>query len=93
MLGRGAGMFVIMALQRADANYITGRDNMGNALSLGTISKEAVRMLFPDDTDLIQPKDRGHGYLRTDGKSLQEIVVPRIRDIGKLKKQIRAKLQ
>lgn len=93
MLGRGARMFVIMVLQRADANYITGRDNFGNALGLGRLSNESVRMLFPDDTDLIQPKGRGHGYLRTEGKSLQEIVVPRIRDIGKLKKQIRAKLQ
>lgn len=95
MLGRGAGagMFVIMALQRADANYITGRDNFGNALGLGRQSNEAIRMLFQDEADQIQPKGRGHGYLRTDGKPLREIVVPRIRDMNKLKEQIRAKLQ
>lgn len=93
MLGRGAGIFVIMALQRADANYITGRDNFGNALSLGKVSNESVRMLFPDDAGQIQPKGRGRGYLRTDGKPLREIVVPKIRDMKKLKEQIRAKLQ
>ena len=80
MLGRGAGVFVIMALQRADANYIVGRDNFGNALGLGRLSAESTRMLFPDDTAIIQPKGRGHGYLRTDGKPLREIVVPRLRN-------------
>lgn len=93
MLGRGAGIFVIMALQRADANYITGRDNFGNALNLGKVSNESVRMLFPDDVGQIQSKGRGRGYLRTDGKPLREIVVPKIRDMKKLKEQIRAKLQ
>lgn len=93
MLGRGAGVFVIMALQRADANYITGRDNFCNALSLGRVSNESVRMLFQDEADQIQPKGRGHGYLRTDGKPLQEIVVPQIRDMKMLKEQIRVKLQ
>lgn len=93
MLGRGAGVFVIMALQRADANYITGRDNFGAACGLGRLSIESIRMLFPDEADQIQPKGRGHGYLRTDGKPLREIVVPRIRDMKKLKEQIRAKLQ
>lgn len=92
MLGRGAGVFVIMALQRADANYIVGRDNFGNALGLGRLSAESVRMLFPDDTAIIQPKGRGHGYLRTDGKPLREIVVPQLRDITGAKGQIRKKI-
>lgn len=92
MLGRGVGVFVIMALQRADANYITGRDNFGNAIGLGRLSGESARMLFPDDTDSIQPKGRGRGYLRTDGKPLREIVVPRIRDIGKARMIIQNRL-
>lgn len=92
MLGRGAGVFVIMALQRADANYITGRDNFGNALGLGRLSAESVRMLFPDDTAIIQPKGRGHGYLRTDGKPLMEIAVPQLRDITRAKEQILKKI-
>lgn len=92
MLGRGAGVFVIMALQRADANYITGRDNFGNALGLGRLSTESARMLFPDDTAAILPKGRGLGYLRTDGKPLREIVVPQIRDIARAKGEIRRKL-
>lgn len=92
MLGRGAGVFVIMALQRADANYITGRDNFGNALGLGRLSAESVRMLFPNDAAIIQPKGRGHGYLRTDGKPLREIVVPKLRDITGAKERIREKI-
>ncbi len=82
MLGRGVQVFVIMALQRADAAYITGRDNFGNCIGLGRLSRESVQMLFPDDAAQIQPKPRGKGYLRIDGKPLTEIVVPRIRDIA-----------
>ena len=92
MLGRGVKIFVIMALQRADANYITGRDNFGNAIGLGSLSKESVSMLFNDDKELIQPKPRGKGYLRTDGKQLTEIVVPQIRDISKTKEIIKKSL-
>lgn len=92
MLGRGAGVFVIMALQRADANYITGRDNFGNALGLGRLSAESVRMMFPDDTAAIQPKPRGQGYLRTDGKPLREILVPQLRDMAGAKGEIQRKL-
>lgn len=91
MLGRGVQVFVIMALQRADAAYITGRDNFGNCIGLGHLSKESIRMLFPDDTD-IQPKPRGKGYLRIDGKPLTEIVVPKLRDIQKSKGLILALL-
>ncbi len=89
MLGRGVKIFVIMALQRADANYITGRDNFGNAIGLGCLSKESISMLFNDDKELIQPKPRGKGYLRTDGKQLAEIVVPQLRDVANTKKIIK----
>ena len=82
MLGRGVGVFVIMALQRADAAYITGRDNFGNCIGLGHLSKESIRMLFADEADQIQPKPRGRGYLRIDGKPLAEIVVPKLQNIG-----------
>lgn len=89
MLGRGVQVFVIMALQRADANYITGRDNFGNAIGLGSLSKESISMLFNDDKELIQPKPRGKGYLRTDGKQLTEFVVPQLRDVANTKKVIK----
>lgn len=93
MLGRGVGIFVIIALQRADANYIVGRDNFSNAIGLGALSKESIKMIFPnEETDTIKPKTRGHGYLRTDGKPLTEIVVPRIRDIDKTKSVIKKAL-
>lgn len=92
MLGRGVGIFVILALQRADAAYITGRDNIGNCVGLGRLSKESARMTFPDDTGSIEPKARGHGYLRIDGQPLQELVVPRIRDYAGAMEQIHRKL-
>ena len=92
MLGRGVQVFVIMALQRADAAYISGRDNFGNCIGLGTLSRESMRMLFPDDTDKIQPKPRGRGYLHIDGKGLSEIVVPQLRDRAATMQLIRKKV-
>ena len=80
MLGRGISIFVILALQRADANYLTGRDNFGNVVGLGTLSRESVQMVFSDFREQIAPKGRGKGYLKTDGSPLKEIVVPHIRD-------------
>ena len=76
MLGRGANIFIIMSLQRADSTYITGRDNFGNVVGLGTLSKESIAMVFNDNKEMIEPKSRGKGYLQTDGKPLREIVVP-----------------
>lgn len=93
MLGRGVQVFVIMALQRADAAYITGRDNFGNCIGLGHLSKESILMLFPEDKDKVKSKTRGKGYLRIDGKPLTEIAVPRIRDIPGAKHIIIQSLQ
>lgn len=91
MLGRGCSIYCIVALQRADSsNFLAGaRDNFGNVLGLGTLSKEAIRMLFPDDTDLIEPKTRGKGYLRIDGQPLTEIVIPTLRDVDRTDMKIR----
>lgn len=80
MLGRGLSIFVILALQRADANYLVGRDNFGNVVGLGTLSRESVQMVFSDFKEQLAPKGRGQGYLKTDGRPLKEIVVPHIRD-------------
>lgn len=85
MLGLGASTFIILSMQRADSsNFLSGaRDNFANALGLGRLSKEASRMLFPDEADLIQPKSRGKGYVRIDGQPLTEIVIPKIRELKK----------
>ena len=85
MLGRGANIFIIMSLQRADSTYITGRDNFGNVVGLGTLSKESIAMVFNDNKEMIEPKSRGKGYLQTDGKPLREIVVPMLRNINRYK--------
>ena len=90
MLGRGANVFVILLMQRADSsNFLSGaRDNFGNVLALGRLSKEAIRMLFPDYSDLIQPKPRGRGYILSEGQSLKELIIPRIRDMQATDKAI-----
>ena len=93
MLGRGVSIFIIMVLQRADANFITGRDNFGNALGLGNLSKESIRMLFSDEAEQIKPKPRGKGYLRIDGKSITEISIPTIRNMKETKAIIKSALE
>lgn len=92
MLGRGANIFIIMSLQRADSTYITGRDNFGNVVGLGTLSKESIAMVFNDKKEMIEPKSRGKGYLQTDGKPLREIVVPMLRNINDTKAVIKTAL-
>lgn len=92
MLGRGANIFIIMSLQRADSTYITGRDNFGNVVGLGTLSKESIAMVFNDNKEMIEPKSRGKGYLQTDGKPLREIVVPVLRNINDTKAVIKTAL-
>lgn len=92
MLGRGVSIFVIVALQRADAAYLSGRDNFGNCIGLGSLSKERISMTFSEYKDLIVPKQRGHGYLQTDGKPLREIVVPKIRKPEKVMEIIKLAL-
>lgn len=92
MLGRGANIFIIMSLQRADSTYITGRDNFGNVVGLGTLSKESIAMVFNDNKEMIEPKSRGKGYLQTGGKPLREIVVPMLRNINDTKAVIKTAL-
>lgn len=92
MLGRGANIFIIMSLQRADSTYITGRDNFGNVVGLGTLSKDSIAMVFNDNKEMIEPKSRGKGYLQTDGKPLREIVVPMLRNINDTKAVIKTAL-
>ena len=92
MLGRGANIFIIMSLQRADSTYITGRDNFGNVVGLGTLSKESIAMVFNDNKEMKEPKSRGKGYLQTDGKPLREIVVPMLRNINDTKAVIKTAL-
>lgn len=92
MLGRGANIFIIMSLQRANSTYITGRDNFGNVVGLGTLSKESIAMVFNDNKEMIEPKSRGKGYLQTDGKPLREIVVPMLRNINDTKAVIKTAL-
>lgn len=93
MLGRGVRIFVIIALQRGDAAYLNGRDNFGNCIGLGSLSKESISMTFSENKDLISSKPRGHGYLQTDGKPLREIVVPRIRKPEKVMEIIKLALE
>ena len=84
MLGRGASIFLLLAMQRCDTtNFLSGaRDNFGVVIGLGRLSKESARMMFPDEADLIEAKPRGQGYLRVDGQPMIEIIIPKIRDMS-----------
>ena len=72
--------------------YLGGRDKFGNCIGLGSLSKESISMTFSEYKDLIVPKQRGHGYLQTDGKPLREIVVPKIRKPEKVMEIIKLAL-
>ena len=60
MLARSAGIIIIVAVQRPDANILQGRDNFGNRVALGVLSNEARRMLFLMKKSLAQKEgDKG----------------------------------
>lgn len=48
LLGRSAGYFLIVTMQRADAKYIDGaiRDNFACRVVVGKASKESYAMIF-----------------------------------------------
>jgi len=96
MLGRGAGVCVILALQRIDAyNFGSSRENLGSSLALGSLSREARQMLVPDPDhrELLLPQGRGRGYLITDGKAPVPVVIPKIRDVDGMRRRIRCAME
>ncbi|MDR0298780.1 MAG: hypothetical protein LBI13_01645 [Streptococcaceae bacterium] len=82
--GRQAGVFLIVAMQRPDAEYLSGnlRDNMMARLSLGKLSKSGYRMIFGqdyEDKNYLYIKSKiGRGYAALDGGMPSEFFSPLI---------------
>ena len=92
MMGRGVQHHVIIGLQRADAQLFPmgGRDQFGEILALGNLSREQKLMLFPDSReDMTEVNGRGEGYLSLDGEALKRVRVPTVTDFDKLNAAIR----
>lgn len=85
MLGRSFHLHIILSQQRLDATYFnSARDNFNLIIGLGTLSKEAISMVYSEYKDIIDSnKPQGEGSMII-GNQFKEIIVPRIYDINKL---------
>ncbi|PEZ58145.1 hypothetical protein CN372_26095 [Bacillus anthracis] len=90
MMARSYNCHIIVALQRADADYFSkgARDNFTLRLGLGKLSTELKTMIFEDGKQDIVSLGRGKGYLDVDGKPLQVIVVPHISSMDPIDEDI-----
>jgi DNA-binding transcriptional regulator YhcF (GntR family) len=82
--GRQAGIFLIVAMQRPDGEYLSTnlRDNMMARMSLGKLSKTGYRMVFGEDYEdknyLFIKSKIGRGYAALDGGMPSEFFSPLI---------------
>lgn len=82
--GRQAGVFLIVAMQRPDAEYLSAnlRDNMIARISLGRLSKTGYRMIFGEEYEdknyLFIKSKIGRGYAALDGEMPSEFFSPLI---------------
>ncbi len=78
--GRQAGVFIILATQRPDAEYLSGnvRDQLGLRVTLGKMSRDGYRMAFgTTDQKLRNKRIKGRGYLYVDGDDMiSELYAP-----------------
>lgn len=78
--GREAGVFVILATQRPDAEYLSGniRDQMGLRVALGKMSRDGYHMTFGATEQKLESNGiKGRGYLYMDGFTfIQEFYAP-----------------
>lgn len=91
MLGRSFNVHVIVSQQRADATYFnSARDNFNLAIGLGNLSEESKNMLFHEfKSEMLPNRNRGTGYMLTNGSNLTAIQVPKITNIKKIESTIR----
>lgn len=82
--GRQAGVFLVVAMQRPDAEYLSAnlRDNMMARIALGKLSKSGYRMIFGEDYEdknyLYIKSKIGRGYAALDGGMPSEFFSPLI---------------
>ena len=77
MMGRGYNFFVIIGMQRANAEYFVSgsRDNFEGVLALGNISSTQQQMLFSEEqrAHMDMVSHRGEGYLYVSGNPIEHI--------------------
>ena len=91
MLGRSWGYGIWITTQRPDANFFSNgaRDNFMNVIALGRLSTESKRMLFAGEEIPSRPfYQKGEGLILMDGYALQELKVPQISSLSKMKNSI-----
>lgn len=89
MLGRSFNCFLIIAMQRPDANHIPARENISLVIALSNLSEEAKEMFFHNfKSDILPDRSRGRGYMLEGGANLSKIVVPTVHDKKALEKAI-----
>lgn len=91
MLGRSFNVHVIVSQQRLDAAYFnSARDNFSVVIGMGTLSKEAIQMMFSEYKDVINSrKSQGSGSMII-GSEFKEIIVPQVRDVLTMQTYIRS---
>ncbi len=89
-LGRSYHFHVILGQQRMDSTYFQGfRENFNLVVGLSNLSKESRDMFFSEFKDQMEPdRERGTGYMLTNGTGFTPIAVPRVRDLPKLNRVI-----
>ena len=89
-LGRSYHFHVILGQQRMDSTYFSGfRENFNKVIGLSTLSRESRDMFFSEFKDQMEPdRERGTGYMTTNGTGSTPIAVPRVRDLPKLHRAI-----
>lgn len=73
-----------------DSTYFQGfRENFNLVVGLSNLSKESRDMFFSEFKDQMEPdRERGTGYMLTNGTGFTPIAVPRVRDLPKLNRVI-----
>jgi len=87
---RSLNMHVILGCHRGmAADFSHGSRDCLNVIFLGSPSKESVRSFCSaEDSDMIEPKERGKGYTIFDAQKPVAITVPTAQNIDKLDKAI-----
>lgn len=92
-LGRSFNVHLILGQQMFYASYTPGRENFSIAIGLSVMSKESREMLFSGYKDEIAahpPRQRGTGFMLTNGTNFVPISVPRVRNQERLHQAIYA---
>ena len=92
-LGRSMLIGVMLSFQRIDAKYIDGRENFFVTICFGKMSRELKQMVMQgEDLEQRAIYNVGEGIVRTNDTGTHFLKVPKLRDVEKVCRQIRASL-